>query len=64
MEEDQEKQSRPQGYRLEKHASMLRRCESHDYTARCFYMVTMATEGRWDKMSMQTVPGCHGRSSL
>lgn len=49
MEDDQEKQSKPKGCRLEQHPSMLRRCESHDYTARCFYMVTLATEGRWDK---------------
>ena len=39
MEEEKGKQGKTQGYWLEKHPSMLLRCETHDYTARCFYMV-------------------------
>ncbi len=39
MEEEKGKQGKTQGYWLEKHPSMLLRCETHDYTPRCFYMV-------------------------
>ena len=38
----------------EKNPSMLRRSDTHDYTGKCFYLVTMTVEGRQPLLGVLT----------